>query len=127
MRLTDSLMKLFAYVVYFLKNNKTRPYPYETVRAEVARLLDKSEKDCEKYSFPRADYDLARFAVCAWIDEAVLSSDWKEKRNWVKEPLQKKYYNVLNAGESFFDKLNNIGPHQRDVREICFLCLSMGF
>ena len=27
----------------------------------------------------------------------------------------------------FFKKLNSIGPHQRDVREVYYICLAMGF
>ena len=127
MRLSDSFMKLIAYMNYFLKNHKGRPTPYETVRPQIERLLEESEKDAETNGFSRTDYDLARFAILAWMDEAVLSSDWKEKTKWMKEPMQQVYYHVTNAGESFFEKLNTIGPHQRDVREIYYLCLSMGF
>ena len=32
-----------------------------------------------------------------------------------------------DAGELFFERLNAIGPHQRDVREVYYLCLSLGF
>ena len=73
------------------------------------------------------DYDLARFAIFAWIDEAILSSSWNEKNLWQAEQLQRFYYKTTDAGEIFFDRLNAIGPHQRDVREVYYLCLAMGF
>ena len=120
-------MKLIAYTNYFLKNVSEGVYAYERVRPEVERLLEKSETEAADQSFNPADYDLARFALCAWIDEAILSSNWSEKGKWRKEPLQKLYYKVANAGESFFERLNSLGPHQRDVREIYYLCLAMGF
>jgi type VI secretion system protein ImpK len=41
--------------------------------------------------------------------------------------LQRLYYQTADAGEIFFDRLNSIGPHQRDVREVYYLCLAMGF
>lgn len=127
MRLSDSFMKLIAYTNYFLKNVNEGVYAYERVRPEVERLLEQSEGDVGAQSFSPADYDLARFALCAWIDEAILSSNWSEKGKWRKEPLQKTYYKVTNAGEAFFERLNSLGPHQRDVREIYYLCLAMGF
>jgi len=120
-------MKLVAYINYFLKNLHERSYTYQMVRPEVIRLIEQSEKDVAKHSFARTDYDLARFAICAWTDEAILSSGWADKGKWRKEPLQQVYYQVTNAGESFFERLNALGPHQRDVREIYYLCLSMGF
>jgi type VI secretion system protein ImpK len=41
--------------------------------------------------------------------------------------LQRRYYQIADAGELFFDRLNAVGPHQRDVREVYYLCLAMGF
>ena len=120
-------MKLIAYVNYFLRNVHESSYTYRKVRPEVLRLLEQSEKEAREQGYAGTDYDLARFAVCAWIDESILSSGWAEKDKWQQEPLQMVYYNVTHAGESFFEQLNTIGPHQRDVREIYYLCLTMGF
>jgi hypothetical protein len=77
--------------------------------------------------FSSADYDLARFAVFAWIDETILSSNWEGKSRWLGEQLQRRFYNTADAGKLFFERLNTIGPHQLDVREIYYLCLAMGF
>jgi outer membrane protein OmpA-like peptidoglycan-associated protein len=37
------------------------------------------------------------------------------------------YYGTLNAGEEFFRRLENLPPDAREVREIYYLCLSLGF
>jgi flagellar motor protein MotB len=37
------------------------------------------------------------------------------------------YYKTFNAGEDFFARLQNLPPHANDVREIYYLCLSLGF
>jgi outer membrane protein OmpA-like peptidoglycan-associated protein len=37
------------------------------------------------------------------------------------------YYNTFNAGEEFFAHLQNLPPQANDVREIYYLCLSLGF
>ena len=47
--------------------------------------------------------------------------------HWQREQLQRIYYQVTDAGEAFFERLNTLGLHQRDVREIYYLCLAMGF
>ena len=37
------------------------------------------------------------------------------------------YYNTFNAGEEFFSRLHHLPPQANDVREIYYLCLSLGF
>lgn len=125
MHLSESFMDVIAYVVYFLKTANKRALPYEQVKARVGELLTQSQKAAAE--FPSDDYDQARFAVCAWIDEAVMNSQWAERVAWQREPLQLKLYQTTNAGEIFFDRLNALAGHQNDVREVYYLCLAMGF
>jgi type VI secretion system protein ImpK len=127
MRLTDCFMELVAYVAYFLKTVATKQPPFDQVKADVQRLMSESEGRLREASFSQEEYDLARFAICAWVDEAILSSSWNEKGRWQGEQLQLLYYQTTDAGEIFFDRLNALGPHQRDVREVYYLCLAMGF
>jgi type VI secretion system protein ImpK len=127
MRLTDCFIKLIAYVAYFLKTVATKHPPFDQVRADIQRLIAESEDWLKKGAFSREDYDVARFAIFAWVDEAILSSSWKEKDRWQGEQLQRLYYHTANAGEIFYERLNAIGPHQREVREVYYLCLAMGF
>lgn len=127
MRLTDCFMELIAYVAYFLKTASTKQPPHMQVKAEIDRLISNSQLICEKSNFSPEDYNLARFAVFAWIDEAILSSGWNEKGKWQAEQLQRIYYQTTDAGELFFDRLNTVSLQQRDVREVYYLCLAMGF
>jgi type VI secretion system protein ImpK len=127
MRLTDCFIELIAYVAYFLKTAAVRQPPFDQVKADIQRLMSESEVCLKDGAFSQEDYDLARFAVCGWVDEAILSSSWKEKDRWQGEPLQRLYYQRADAGEIFFERLNALGPHQRDVREVYYLCLAMGF
>jgi len=127
MHLTDCFVELVAYVAYFLKTVGTRQPPFDQVKADIQRLISEGEGCVKDRNFSQEDYDLARFAVCAWVDEAVLSSPWNEKSRWQGEQLQRLYYQTADAGEIFFERLNTLGPHQRDVREVYYLCLAMGF
>ncbi len=127
MRLTDCFMDLVAYTAYFLKSVEQKQPPYDQVKADVQRILSQSDDCLKRDLFPQADYDLARFAVCAWVDEVILNSPWQEKDQWKREQLQRLYYRTTDAGEEFFERLNQLGLHQRDVREVYFLCLALGF
>jgi len=127
MHLTDCFIDLMAYVVYFLKSAAIKRPPYEQVKADVSRLLSQSENFLKKGLFSQEDYDLARFAICAWVDEAILNSPWDHKGLWQREQLQRLYYHTTEAGEEFFERLNALGFHQREVREVYYLCLALGF
>jgi type VI secretion system protein ImpK len=127
MRLTDCFMELIAYTAYFLRSASTKQPPYETVKGEIDRLITGSYRHFEKGGFPSEDFNLARFAVFAWIDEAILNSGWKEKGRWQGELLQRVHYQTTDAGELFYERLNTVGLQQRDVREVYYLCLAMGF
>ena len=120
-------MDLVAYVVYFLKTAAANQPPYEQVKADILRLLTQSENCVKRGLFSQEDYDLARFMVCAWVDEAILNSTWSQKSQWQREQLQRLYYHTLDAGEEAFERLNALGLHQRDVREVYYLCLALGF
>jgi type VI secretion system protein ImpK len=127
MRLTDCFIELIAYITYFLKTTADRQPPYQQVKADIERLISESDTCLKNGGFPSEDCDLARFAVFAWIDEAILSSSWNQRLRWQGERLQRLYFQTADAGELFFERLNTIGPHQRDVREVYYLCLAMGF
>jgi type VI secretion system protein ImpK len=127
MRLSDCFIELIAYTSLVIRPEAGRQAPFEQVAADIRRLIAESEALCQQSGFSTADYDMARFAVFAWIDETILSSDWEGKNRWLGEQLQRRYYNTADAGQVFFEHLNAIGPHQLDVREIYYLCLAMGF
>lgn len=127
MHLTDCFMKLIAYVVYFQQSAAIKQTPYEKVKGDIQRLLSESDAYVKKGVFSQEDYDQARFAVCAWVDEAMLGSSWPQKNSWQREQLQRLYYNTTDAGEEVFERLNCLGFHQHQVREVYYLCLALGF
>jgi type VI secretion system protein ImpK len=127
MHLTDGFMELMAYVAYFVKTGAVKQPPYDQVKSDVLRLLTTSEECVTKGWFSKEDYEQARFMICAWIDESILASAWQHRGQWQREQLQRLYYNTTEAGEEVFDRLNALGYHQKEVRELYYLCLSLGF
>lgn len=127
MRLSDCFMEIIAYTAFIVHKESANQASYEQVRTNLQRLIGQSESCLEVGQFPREDYNLARFAVFAWADEAILSSQWSGRTQWQREQLQRQYFQTADAGELFFEQLNTLGPHQRDVREVYYLCLALGF
>jgi type VI secretion system protein ImpK len=127
MRLTDCFIDLIAYVAYFTRRVDVNQPPFEQIQADVLRLLSDSQTSMSRGSLPPEDYDLARFAIIAWVDDTIMNSQWSHRDRWKRELLQRDYYQTTDAGEIFFKRLNQVGLHQRDAREIYYLCLAMGF
>jgi type VI secretion system protein ImpK len=127
MRLSDCFADLIAYISYFLRSVARRQPPYDRVKADIQRLLSQSDAALKRGLVNEEDYRQAHFAICAWVDEAILNSPWTEKNKWMREQLQRLHYQTTDAGEEFFERLNRLGPQQMGVREVYYLCLAMGF
>ncbi len=127
MRLSDYFINLVAYVAYFIKHLDNQQPSFEQIKSDIQQHIAEIEKCAAQEPSSREDFDLARFAIFAWVDETIMNSTWEKRNRWQGELLQRVYFQTTAAGELFFDRLNNIGLHQRDVREVYYLCLAMGF
>jgi type VI secretion system protein ImpK len=72
----------------------------------------------------------ARYALCATIDDLVLSTPWGSHSAWTAQSLTSMFHNEVSGGERFFDILDQmqreLGKHG-EVVELMYLCLSLGF
>ncbi|ANA41317.1 type VI secretion system protein ImpK [Geobacter anodireducens] len=127
MHLTDCFTDVMAYLNHSLRTIAVRQPPYGEIRGEIERFMAAADAAARSEGLDREEFDLARFAVCAWIDESILSSAWEEKNTWLKEQLQRIHYATTDAGEEFFTRLTALGLNQREVREVFYLCLALGF
>ncbi len=127
MRIVDCFMELLAYVAYFQKTVNMRQPAFDQVRADIDRLASQADAYLQSKAIPKEDGDHAKFAIFSWIDEVILGSAWNQKEQWQRQQLQRTHFQTTDAGELFFERLNTLGPHQNNVREVYYLCLAMGF
>lgn len=127
MHLSESFLEIMAYVGRLPKTVETGQPPYDEVKNEISRLLSASEERASRGLVGKDDYRRAHFAICAWVDEAILSSWWLHKTRWLDDQLQRLHYNTTAAGEEFFERLDAIGPERQELREVYYLCLALGF
>lgn len=123
--LSDVFTDLMAYALFFEATCAQRSPSVSEVREKVKALLDAQEKRVKAGEAPWEAYREARFAALSWVDELILNSDWPQRGQW--HHLMLEFYDTLNAGEEFFQRLEGIPPEARDVREIYYFCLSLGF
>lgn len=103
---------------------------YEDVRLKIDKTIVNGATRLAEGGYSEDQYQLALFAVIAFIDETILVSPWEHKDIWKKDLLQTKNFDTINAGNLFFEKLNNISafdPAEKDIREVYYYCLSLGF
>ena len=72
----------------------------------------------------------ARYALCAGLDESVLSTPWGAQSEWAQQPLLVALHREAWGGEKFFEMLDRIardpGRHV-DLLELQYLCMALGF
>ena len=72
----------------------------------------------------------ARYALCALIDETVLSTPWGSQSTWTTESLLGTLHNETKGGAKFFqilERMSESPAHNIDLLEFLYLCLSLGF
>ena len=72
----------------------------------------------------------ARYALCATLDEAVLSTPWGGQSEWGQQTLLVALHREAWGGEKFFEMLDRISADPEryiDLMELQYLCLALGF
>jgi type VI secretion system protein ImpK len=72
----------------------------------------------------------ARYAICAALDEAVLSTPWGAQSEWAQHPVLVALHREAWGGEKFFEMLHRISSdpaRHLDLLELQYIILSLGF
>jgi type VI secretion system protein ImpK len=123
--LREIFADLISYVLLFQTVCAERPPEPGPVRERVEALLAEQDRRVRATGISWDAYRQALFAVLSWVDEIIQTSAWPYRNEW--RHLMLSSFQTLNAGKEFFARLEQIAPDARDVKEIYFLCLSLGF
>ena len=72
----------------------------------------------------------ARYALCATVDDVVLSTPWGASSSWPQQTLTSMFHNEVTGGERFFEILEQMQrelSRHAEVVELMYLCTSLGF
>lgn len=119
--------ELLAYTVLLRKTAAQKQPGFGEVQGKIKQLLADSTRTSTEMGIDPRDYDEARFAVCAWMDETIMNMPWVHRGEWQRTLLQSELYGTNNAGDEFFEHLNRLGPNQNRIREVYYICLCLGF
>ena len=88
------------------------------------------EERARSSGVPNESVLAARYALCAALDEAVMSTPWGAQSEWAQQPLLVALHREAWGGEKFFEMLDRISqdPNRHiDLMELQYLCIAFGF
>jgi type VI secretion system protein ImpK len=100
------------------------------LRRQVLAEIRRFEEQARSAGIAREVVPAARYALCATVDEAVLSTPWGAHSDWTQQSLLVALHRDASGGEKFFDMLQRTSsdPSRHiDLLELQFLCLAVGF
>lgn len=79
---------------------------------------------------PAEQLRAAHYALCASLDDVVLSTPWGAGGGWDTRSLVSTFHQNVEGGKGFFDLLGRLRQHPGrflPVLELMYVCLSLGF
>jgi type VI secretion system protein ImpK len=127
-----TLLDIFydGFLMIFLLKSGHAPKSLDGYVEKLKIYLDDVKTQSNKLGIDEHDFNDAKYAFCATIDEMILRSDFSVKDEWLLRPLQLTMFGDQLAGENFFkrlDRLREAGPKHLPAIEVFYMCLLMGF
>ena len=104
----------------------------QSFRARAKKLLTDVERDARRIGYDADDVKDTHLAVTTFLDSVVLHSTEAGRAEWERQSLAEELFGIADAGEVFFDKLDDLrgrrdSQHLADILEVYLLCLLLGF
>lgn len=126
--LVDAAQTLFGMVIRIKRGVGSADVNelYTTVSNEIEAITE----EVRQLDYEPASQLAYRYALCAFIDEAVMSTDWGGASSWRDRSLLSRYHNETWGGEKFFTVLERMQMdpvRYQHVLEFKYTCLCLGF
>jgi type VI secretion system protein ImpK len=102
----------------------------EPIRRRLLEQIERAEACARENGIEPQQVEAARFAIAALLDEAILASPWPGRSAWLGNPFQWQLYQIRDAGEQFFRRLDALradAGKSRPVLGVYLACLAMGY
>lgn len=100
------------------------------LRGSVVSAIRAFEDRASLAGVPGQTIKVARYAICATIDDVVLNTPWGGQSIWAQQSMVGTFHKETHGGERFYDLLDRLqGDPGRnlDLLEFLYMCLSLGF
>ena len=102
----------------------------EKLRRGMVEEVRRFERNALSTGMDTRPLRAARYALCATIDDLVLSTPWGAASTWSQQSLTSVFHTEVTGGDRFFDILEQMQKdlgHNGEVVELMYLCTSLGF
>ncbi|MEM6486931.1 MAG: type IVB secretion system protein IcmH/DotU [Pseudomonadota bacterium] len=113
-----------------IRNRATHRDP-ESLRASVlAEVRAFGDRALNEYKLPAPEIRYARYAICATIDDVVLSTPWGPRSSYAQATLVSHFHRETKGGQMFFKLVETARAEPakyKNLLEFLYVCLSLGF
>jgi type VI secretion system protein ImpK len=102
----------------------------DRLRRGMVEAIRRFETEALQTGLDTRSLRAARYALCATIDDLVLSTPWGASGAWAAQTLTSIFHKEVSGGEGFFDILEQLQKdpgRNGEVVELMYLCTSLGF
>jgi len=116
---------IFMYVSSVVDEIEANKNPNaEDVNTKIRGLLDNAENMLGR----RADWELAKYALVAWVDDLLIEAAWDGSRWWEQNRLEFQIFNTTSAFSKFYEQSQKATElPQKDALEVFTFASSWGF
>ncbi len=110
--------------------NRAQHMDPDKLRSSVVAEVRAFENRALQAGVPAQTVKIARYALCATLDDVVLNTPWGGQSSWGLQSMVGTFHRETVGGDRFYDLLARLEKEpgtNLDVLEFIYMCLSLGF
>ena len=127
-KINASAATLFS-LISRIRNRAQHMDPDKLRRSVVAEIREFESRALQN-GVNAQDVKIARYAICATLDDVVLNTPWGGQSVWAQHSLVGTFHKETVGGDRFYDllaRLEQDPANNIDKLEFLYVCLSLGF
>lgn len=110
--------------------NRAQHMDPEKLRSSVVKEVRAFENRALQGGVDAQDVKIARYAICATLDDVVLNTPWGGQSIWAQQSMVGTFHKETVGGDRFYDLLARLEKEpgkNLELLEFLYMCLSLGF
>ncbi len=127
-RLNAAAATLFALVSRI--RNRAQHMDPDALRGKVVAEVRAFDSRAVAAGIDPQHVKIARYCICATIDDVVLNTPWGEQSNWALQSMVGTFHRETVGGDRLYDvlaRLEKDPPSNIELLEFIYMCLTLGF
>jgi len=128
----EPLVAAAGRLIHLASQLKTMPVGPDlpALRQMVIRELDAFKARAQSLGLQPQSVQLAHYILCAFMDDAVMSTPWGANSPWSQHSLLAAYHNDVQGGDRLFqfaERMEQDPKREPRLMELLYMCLALGF